>query len=118
MQTTFIAKNLTDAALEKVCAMTPVIAIERPCVHVYLNNVAAREAAPGEYDVHIQAKAQPVYIGDPESAARYLETCVAVGTSVETRYYALGGAWRGSRSCMNKPALWADVRAFEQTQTL
>jgi hypothetical protein len=42
--------------------------------------------------------------GDAIAAADYLQYAVPIGKSVCVRYPG------GLRSCMNKPALWADIR--------
>lgn len=77
-------------------------------VKVYRNGI--RATAPdsmGARAVTIEAMPDPEFMGAPSAAAAFLRT-MPIGQSVEVRYYR-GGAFAGLRSCMNKPALWADV---------
>jgi len=75
---------------------------------VYRNGI--RATAPdsmGARAVTIEAMPDPEFMGEPIAAAAFLRA-MPIGQSVEVRYYR-GGAFAGLRSCMNKPALWADV---------
>ena len=72
---------------------------------------AAPRCSDGTESVIIEAKPAPEYVGAPADAAAYLERRGVDGRGVEVRYYR-AGQFTGLRSCMNKPALWADLRAM------
>lgn len=77
-------------------------------IKVYLNSV--RQSAPcsdGARLTVIGERETLVYEGGASDAANYLECCVSIGVSVAIRYPD------GLRSCMNKPSLWADIRAMQ-----
>ena len=76
---------------------------------VYRNGIYA--TAPdtmGARAVTIQSSKEPCFEGTLGKAAAYLAK-QPIGQSVEVRYYQ-NGAFRGLRSCMNKPALWESLR--------
>ncbi|MEW6121256.1 MAG: hypothetical protein AB1698_01485 [Pseudomonadota bacterium] len=75
---------------------------------VYLNTCHAAVSSLGELAAVIQAKPTPVFMGSSAETVEFLRE-LGIGRSVEVRRYDDDGEWRGSRSCMNKPALWADV---------
>lgn len=78
---------------------------------VYFNSCRATMTAHGEVSATIEALPAPAFSGDAISAAAFLRN-VPVGASMEVRRYASSGEFRGLRSCMNKPALWADLEEF------
>lgn len=75
---------------------------------VFLNSARATISAHGEIAATIQAKPEPAFRGDAAATVDFLKA-LGVGASVETRAYRDDGSWRWIRSCMNKPALWADI---------
>lgn len=75
---------------------------------VFLNSARATISAHGEIAATIQAKPEPAFKGNNAATVRYLKM-VGVGASVDVRSYREDGSWRWIRSCMNKPALWADI---------
>lgn len=78
---------------------------------VHLNSCRATMTAHGEISATIETKPAAAFSGDAIGAAAFLRS-LPVGASVEVRRYAGDGAFRGLRSCMNKPALWADLEEF------
>lgn len=77
-------------------------------VKVYHNTIRATAPdAMGARAVTIEAAPLPAFEGPASDAAAYLRA-MPIGLSVEARYYR-NGAFVGARSCMNKPALWADI---------
>lgn len=76
------------------------------------NSVSATMTAHGEVSAIIRAcDAPPLYTGDAGKAVAFLKA-LGVGASVEVRCKPDDGkGWRWIRSCMNKPALWADIMA-------
>lgn len=60
----------------------------------------------GTQSTLIESERIPEYVGTAAGAADYLEARGVDGRGVEVRYPG------GIRSCMNKPALWADLRAM------
>lgn len=78
---------------------------------VYFNSCRATITAHGELSATIEARPVPAFSGDAIGAAAFLRS-VPVGASMEVRRYASTGEFRGLRSCMNKPALWADLEEF------
>lgn len=83
-------------------------------VSIHLNSVAATATPHGEISATIEANREPVFIGNARDAAHHLEHEIPVGQSVEVRRHK-AGRFNGSRSCMNKPALWADVAAYGES---
>lgn len=77
---------------------------------VMLNNVSATVTAHGEIAATIQARPETAFAGNAADTVAYLES-LGIGRSVEVRRYRANGEWCGTRSCMNKPALWADILA-------
>lgn len=78
-------------------------------IHVYLNNVSARVTPRGEVSATIQAQRSPAFAGDAGGCVEYLKA-LGIGQSVEVRWLR-DDKWTRIRSCMNKPALWADLLA-------
>jgi hypothetical protein len=77
-------------------------------VAIYRNGMSwTRPDSMGARAVTIGARPTPEFEGLPHEAAAYLEG-LPIGLSVEARYYRQG-KFAGSRSCVNKPALWLDV---------
>ena len=75
---------------------------------IYANTCRASMNAHGEIAAFIAAKPAPAFVGSAPGAVAYLKA-IGMGRSVEVRRYDDAGQWRGTRSCMNKPALWADI---------
>jgi hypothetical protein len=79
---------------------------------VYRNGIrASMPDSSGARSVVIEALPAPDFEGTLGEVAAYLEA-QPIGLSVEVRYYQ-GGKFAGLRSCMNKPALWADLKEKE-----
>jgi hypothetical protein len=77
-------------------------------VSIYRNAMRWTRPDPnGARAVTIEARPAPEFEGAPLEAAAYLQS-LPIGLSVEARYYR-EGEFAGLRSCMNKPALWADI---------
>ena len=76
-------------------------------VKVYIPSIRASEPDPcGARLVVIGERESLAFEGGAAECADYLETRVPVGQSVAVRHPG------GIRSCMNKPALWSDVRGY------
>lgn len=76
-------------------------------VTVYWNRASYSEPCrDGARLVIITRHNEPAYRGDYSGAADWLESQGVDGRSVEVRHP------KGIRSCMNKPGLWADLRAM------
>jgi hypothetical protein len=74
-------------------------------------NVIRDIAAPdinGARSVMIAPRPVPEFIGTLQDAITYLEA-EPIGRSVNVTYRR-NGEFAGARSCMNKPALWQDMR--------
>ena len=78
-------------------------------IHVYLNNASARITPRGDTRATIQAQRSPAFAGDADACVEYLKA-LGIGQSVEVRWLK-DDKWTRIRSCMNKPALWADMLA-------
>lgn len=75
---------------------------------VYHNSIrASAPDAMGARAFTIEARRVPEFEGAPVEAGAYLRA-LPIGLSVEVRFER-AGQFAGARSCMNKPALWADV---------
>ena len=75
--------------------------------HVYTNETSATVTPQGEISATIRAKRNPVFTGSAVDCVQYLQA-LGIGQSVEVRWMD-GDRWTRIRSCMNKPALWADM---------
>jgi hypothetical protein len=78
-------------------------------MHVYTNEISANITPHGEISSTIRAKRNPAFTGNPDDCVQYLQA-LGIGHSVEVRWMD-GDRWTRIRSCMNKPALWADMLA-------
>jgi hypothetical protein len=79
-------------------------------LHVYINEISAAITPHGEIGATIRAKRNPAFTGNPDDCVQYLQA-LGIGHSVEVRWMRDDGSWSRIRSCMNKPALWADMLA-------
>ena len=84
-------------------------------IKIFSTAIAATATAHGdEISARIDTAAE-VFSGAPQSAVDFLKG-LPMPSSVEVRFYRASGEWCGTRSCMNKPALWEDILAREAAE--